>query len=315
MRFKVVVLATLLLLVIALVLALRSYATSKPSATSNDPKNNADQPQLSSNEEYRVIDRRESAPSEKKETPPQLNSSNPFLLTFVDKNSDDRVPPDFLGKIPRINSDNEIAAVCYLVKDREEVDAIRNEGINLLRRSNYEKIDDLLINLLDDERETERMRAFFTQHLGVGLEILVDGQRDERIRNRLELALSDLQILVKRESLSALVSINNQRALEILNRGLLYPGNENMRDLIIYLYYERDEKKRIEDIRLVLTDADQTTRVAAIYTLGQWGDIASKPAFEIAARSPIHAIKMAGSKALDSLQKLEMPINKDNEGF
>ncbi|MBA3936196.1 MAG: hypothetical protein H0X38_01955 [Planctomycetes bacterium] len=240
---------------------------------------------------------------------PPLQSANAALLRFVDKSAapgqPPRLSPDFLAEVPRLTTPDEIAAVVHVMEDWSDDDTVRHEAINLLRRSNVAGLDARLIALLDRRYEPERIRTFFTQHLGLDLAACGAKPAREPLRTRLALALDDRHLAVRREALSALVEVRDGEALARLARGLDDPALSGMQDLAIYLYQRVDDRQRLAQIRARATAGDQQVRIAAIYVLGEWRDEPSRALFSAAAAAASHALKRAGEMALEKLPQVD----------
>ena len=237
--------------------------------------------------------------------PPVLRSGNQALRRFVDKQTDAATPRlagDFLEQVPRIETADEIAAIVYVMEDWTEDHAIRNEAMNLLARSNYEPFTMRLVALIDRPFEQERMRAFFVQHLGTSLLQITD-HRQGRIRERLREALRDRHLAVRREAVGALAEARDPLVVAALERGVGTSEWDGMYDLAIYLCHQLDLKQHMAAIRAQATAADQQTRIAALYVLGQWRDQESRPAMEAAAASAVFQVRRAGEMALARLQE------------
>lgn len=236
--------------------------------------------------------------------PPVLHSGNQALLRFVDKKQADATAPrlggDFLELVPRIETASEIAAVVYVMEDWSEDHAIRNEAMNLLWRSQYEPFAATVIALLDRPFESERMRAFFTQHLGISLLQTTD-RLQRRIRERLVEALRDRHLAVRREAIGALAEVRDPTVIAALESGPGASAWEGMHDLAIHLCHQLDLKQHLVAIRIQAAAEDQQVRIAALYVLGQWRDLASRPMMEKAAASPVFQVRRAGEMALTRL--------------
>jgi HEAT repeat protein len=234
-----------------------------------------------------------------------LHSGNAALDRFVNKQTGEtRLTADFTSLVPRLDDPREIEAVVQVMSDWNDDDTVRNEAIDLLRRSNYSELDRRLIALLDRPFERERIRAFFVQHLGIGL-INATAVTEHATRQRLVSALEDRDLAVRREALSALVEVRDRDGLARLERGLDAPELAAMQDLTIYLYHRLDDRRHLDAIRKRAYDPNQMVRISAVYVLGEWNDQASRPALSAAAMSNIHALRRAGELALG---KLTSPI-------
>ena len=154
-------------------------------------------------------------------TPPPsviLYSGNAALDRFVNKQfGETRLTADFTSLVPRLDDPREIEAVVQVMNDWSDDDTVRNEAIDLLRRSHHGELDRRLIALLDRPFECERIRAFFVQHLGIGF-INATAGTEHTTRQRLIAALDDRDLAVRREALSTLVEVRDHDGLVCLER-------------------------------------------------------------------------------------------------
>lgn len=223
----------------------------------------------------------------------------PGLAGFLDPESNERLPTDFEALVPAVTEPEEVEAVVALLRDRDEPETLRNEAINLLRRSQHPGLVAELIAVLDDELETERFRGFAAQHLGI---ILYDGDDDSAvITQRLRLALHDRHLDVRRETLRALERVADPEAIALLAGGLAPEAPEDVRDLVIRAAYRAGRRDLAPEIRPYLTGEDPVIRIAAIYVLGQWRDEASRPELVTALRDTDPRVAGAAEVALANL--------------
>jgi HEAT repeat protein len=228
-------------------------------------------------------------------------TDNVELSHFLDRTRTDRVTFDISSRLPFLGNPHDIALVARMVQDDSEDDAARNEGINLLGRSEYDHLTELLFHVLDSEAERPRFRAFATQRLGMLM------QRDEDsfvldIAVRLRSALNDRHLEVRREALLALAHIQDSQASSIIQNGLGDPEWADARDLIIRCLYEEGAKGEIPAIRRFLSSGRESERIAALYVLGRWNDGASEEAIRLSSVDPANVrIRRAGLQALRAL--------------
>ena len=64
-----------------------------------------------------------------------------------------------------------------------------------------------------------------------------------------------------------------------------------------------DLKQQVPGVRRYAYDRDEVVRIAAVVALSQWGDEASRPAFETAAKSKSVRLQRAGKAALERFNK------------
>lgn len=233
--------------------------------------------------------------------PPRSADRSQALVNFLNPQEKDRITPDFRLLVPAVNDPEDIAEILVLIRNDNEGDAERHEGIELLRRSQFEGIDALTIELLKKPQEGERFRAFLAQHLGGEL---VDKSNKINYHNVTEMQglLSDRHMAVRREALLALVRIGDAESIAIVRRGLSDPGWKESRDLILYCAYDLSESQIIPEARILAYSDDEVVRIAAINVLGKWKDEISRPAFNEASQSSRVRLQRAGQLALQLLE-------------
>jgi HEAT repeat protein len=240
-----------------------------------------------------------------------LDSSDPSLVAFVTtpvdaKSQATRIEPDFTAKVTSLSTKEEFDAVVAVLRNKDDEDTARNEAANLLRRTHYDRLDDELLTLLDRSDETPRMRFFFVQHIGNGLE-KADKARAHLIEARLQKALTDRDVFVRREALRLLAMRGNEEATKMVAVSLRDPSQGEWRDLIIRLSIDLGQDRR-DEIRGCLTDADEKVRVIAIAALGMLRDGES--------RAPIEAIANAKTTSFRERRAAEQALTQlQSEGF
>lgn len=227
-------------------------------------------------------------------------SFSPALANFLDSTAKNRVTSDISERIPMVTDPDQVAAVVEMLRDATEDDTVRNEAMNLLRRSGYARLSECLLEVLDQPGEQARFRSFLVQHLGHELETVIESKRAS-ITSRLRNALDDTQIPVRREALMALCEVGDPMAMRMVDGGLIDPHCGDMRDLIIRLQLERDRRESIPAIRALANDPDEATRIAAIHALGSWRDEASRAVLEAAAKMNHERTSRAAILALRTL--------------
>ena len=235
---------------------------------------------------------------------PDKPTSHPALLRFIDKSAANRLPVDFPAKIPVLFHEQDVAWVLHVLRDSTDLDAIRNEAANLLRRSKVENLESHFIAVLRNPAEKERFTSYAIQHLGDMMTEYRDGTGDdslgraEVIRKQLRAALTDPRVMVRNEALLALTRERDPMAVAIIREGLSGPTGDQAQDLLIRCAKEADLTDLIPAIRPLAYSDDQVVRIAAMNVLAQWKDVASRPAFEEASLSTVPRIQRAGNLAL-----------------
>ena len=233
---------------------------------------------------------------------------HPLLQQFVDKNAANRLPTNFPEQVPTLVTDDEKAAVLFVLHDHTDLDTIRNEAANVLRRSAIKNLSGHFLTVLDAPEEKSRFRSFMVQHLG---ELIVDYlnstdmaamTKSEVIRDRLVKALTDQDLSVRRESVFALTRIRDAKVTAVIRSGLQDPAWSGATDLLIHCAYDADLSDLIPAIRPFAYDTQEVVRIAAINVLAQWKDTASRPAFEEASRSSVQRIQRAGTLAMQIIE-------------
>jgi HEAT repeat protein len=241
---------------------------------------------------------------------PSLEKSNPIavspeLAAFVDSSADPnlRVTPDMTKRIPRLTNPNDTRLVVAVLLDASDRDVVRNEAANLLQRSDYPGLADALISVLDNANEGPRFRAFAVQHLNDIKRN--DPDLQEKINARLQSALSDRHVEVRREALLSLTTRGDALAAETAIKWLRdNPSNEReeVRDIAIRCLQILDVRSLIPAIRPLATSVVPDVQIAAMATLSTWGDEESRSSFEQASKSPNSLVKEAAAAALTRLE-------------
>lgn len=235
---------------------------------------------------------------------PATPTNNPTLLTFVDKSAKNRLPVDFPAKIPALYDEQDIAWVLYVLRDSTDLDSVRNEAANLLRRSKIKDLEDHFFAILKNPAEKERFTSYAIQHLGDMMTEYRDGTANDSmarvtaIRKQLSASLTDLRLMVRSEALLALTRERDPTAVAIIRKGLTERTGDQGQDLLIRCAKEANLTDLIPAIRPLAYSENQVVRIAAVNVLAQWKDEASRPAFEEASRSTIQRIQRAGDLAL-----------------
>jgi HEAT repeat protein len=243
------------------------------------------------------------APTEGNSAPPEYfpaTTRDPSLAALVDRDAEDRVSADITSRIPRIRHDEDIPAVVSVLLDTKDDDAVRNEAANLLRRSDYPRLTDDLIKVLNSPDERPRFRAFCVQHLWQNTETAGPAELDG-IEAALHSALEDRHAPVRREALLSLVRMRDPKGEETAVKWLLDEHADGVRDAAIRCVRELDLREHIPTIRKYLRDGDEVIHIAAIVTLSQWGDEASRPAIAEAAESNSFRLRRCAEMALKRL--------------
>ena len=258
--------------------------------------------------DYTALDHRQtrteaSKPSLDPSTPElSLVNMGPALARFLDPRASDRIPPNITEQIPGLRYPDEVLAVRVLLDNRLEGDSIRNECIDLLRRSEFPDLGDLLWSFLNRSDERERFRAFLAQHLGIEL-ISAIGQSRSVLRARMMVLLDDRHLAVRREALGALVAIRDSEAVDIVRDGLKGPRWQDARDLIVHSAFALGLSNMRDAIRPLMHDQDTEVRIASVHALGAWDDEPSRGTITECASSEIPRLRRAAEHALRFLNE------------
>lgn len=236
-------------------------------------------------------------------TPPIVR--DPSLAVFVNRQAPlgDRLPQDITSRLPLIN-EADVRAVETVMMDWKDDAVVRNEAVNLLRRSGYEQLTSDLIQVMKVPEEGPRFRAFCMQHLWQQLGKAGHEER-EKIASVLHQSLADRHVEVRREALLALVRMRAPQGQDTAVAWLSSsgPDADAVRDLAIRCVQELGLRTQIPNVRKHVRSSNEVVRIAAIVALSQWGDEESRPAFEEAAKSSSVRLQRAGKAALERLDK------------
>jgi len=232
--------------------------------------------------------------------------SDPALIALVNRNAkvSIRVGGDSTAKLPIIQNSSDAAALAKVLADHEDHDVVRNEVANLLRRSSYDGLSDVLIEILGNPAEGSRFRSFCIQHLWKQLEKAGPDER-EQIVTVLHQSLADRHVEVRREALLSLVRMRDPKGQETALAWLVSSeaSADAVRDLAIRCVQELDLREHIPEVRKHVRSSNEVLRIAAIVALSQWADEEGRPAFEEAAKSSSVRLQRAGKAALERLDK------------
>lgn len=235
--------------------------------------------------------------------PPRVE--DPALGILVDRRLtlNERVPPDITSRIPTIRSQADLPVLVGVLKDPTDLDTVRNEIANLLHRTEYPGLRDALFEVLANPVEKPRFRGWAVQHLS-GLLVKGPYEQDrEQILAHLREGLSDRDLEVRREALLALVRQRDEQAIQAVRTGLRDPSAEAkaLRDLAIRCAGELDLRDQTAVLRAFVRDAEESTRIAALVVLSQWGDREIRGACEEASASASVRLQRCGKAALERL--------------
>lgn len=229
------------------------------------------------------------------------DTTSPALRRFLDPQEADRLPISFPTEVPAIEHPDEIAAVVALVNDNAESDVIRHQGIELLKRSTFPQLTDILLQRLADPNDGERFRAFVVQHLGTDLS---EGAPDDYRRRAaaLESCLTHGEPRVRREALGALTQVRHPQVVAIVSdTGWEDPLWQPQRDALIDGAVVLQARSVLPRIRPLLLDADTEVRIAALTAVGAFRDQESLALVEEATRSALPRVQRAATLALQRL--------------
>jgi len=88
-------------------------------------------------------------------------------------------------------------------------------------------------------------------------------------------------------------------------------GSTEVHDLAIRCVHELDLREHLPALRKFARDPNEAVRIAALVALSDWGDEASRPAFEAAATSSVVRLQRAGKAALARLDRAQS--NRSNQ--
>lgn len=302
---------TLIILGVALTLTLGSSTSAKThtpphAAGMSDTKDLASKHNKEKSESQRPPSTPETSATQLR---PSVTTENPTLRTFVDTAASPRFGSDFHSLVPTISDPNDIAWVIFVLRDHADLDAVRNEAANLLRRSYVPDVDRLLLDILASPLEKARFQSYAVQHLGDMAREFREGTKPEdmnrarAIHSALVNALKSPHFMVRSEALMALARERDPRAAEIIRKGLADPDWTEGQDLLIRCAKEAGLTDLAPTIRPLAYSTNDVVRIAAVNVLAEWRDEASRPAFEEASRSTVPRLQRAGALALSLMDQ------------
>jgi len=230
---------------------------------------------------------------------------DPELASFVDRRSTaPRVTADQPTRLRRVKYPQDFPAVVSVLLDTSDDDTVRHEAAELLRRSGYPGLTDVLIKVLNNPEEKERFRSWAMQHLGVNARSGTEAERG-RIFPLLHAALADRHTAVRREALLALVRVKDPQGVETALKWLddPSPDMDAVRDLCVRVVREQNLREHLPRIRELLRSPNDDVKRQAMVTVGEWGDEESRPLLEEAAKSGNPLVKSAATAALKRLDQ------------
>lgn len=215
------------------------------------------------------------------------SDASPALRAFVDPSADNRLPVDLQYQIPKVSDAGSVAAVVAVLRDRDEGDTIRHEAANLLRRSEYAELEQVLLECLQHPEETERFRSWAVQHLFAVFEAR-KGKDPQGALTIMQPLLADPAPAVRREALLSLHRLELPGGPDTVATAATWLADPATADLALRIIRESDARQYLPQVRALLTDqtATQPTTIAAIVTLSQWQDLESLPALQEFANLP-----------------------------
>jgi hypothetical protein len=207
--------------------------------------------------------------------------------------------------VPVVETDDEQAAVVAVLLDHTDSDTARHQAAELLRRSRYAALPETLVAVLANAQESERFRSWAVQHL---YNVFAQSGAEDQtlITTTLSDLLDDRHIAVQREALLSLSRLSDPAAVE---HAAAWLSNEQStaKDLALRILRENDARQHINVVRNLAHADDQSTRIAALVTLSQWGDEHSRGAMYVAANLPDtnanFRLRRCGRMALERLDR------------
>lgn len=232
---------------------------------------------------------------------------NPHLRRFVDRRcNQSRVPPDISSQIPTVSLPREVDAVIGVLRDRLDDDSVRHEAAELLRRSEYNQLYQELFAILESSLESDRFRSWSAQHLGVLVNNdAVNSETKEVIAAKLNtVRVKDTGILLKRESLWALLCMHDPISVSETIRVLENPQSTDVRMLDLYVRgaHRLELKGSLVNIRKLASESkSEAVCLASIQALVHWNDQESIPSMKTLENSGSFPVRNAAHVALSKL--------------
>ena len=207
-------------------------------------------------------------------------------------------------RVQRLDNAYDIQRARSVLLDQTEDPAIRNELMDLFRRSVHLPLVDDLQAIALDAGESELMRLYAVQQLGVTMqdERFAARQHDMNtfLRNQYQTHNSTL---VRREAFVFLlegqdpVVMTDVSGEEVFSQERL----QGMIDLAIHAAQKIDNKAVLPQVRALVFEPDEIVAVAAIAALGAWQDRDSLPLLHRMLNSPSLRLRRAARVAIDRM--------------
>lgn len=207
-----------------------------------------------------------------------------------------------IAKIIRLN-EKEMDVYLATLIDLNRSDASRNEIVNLLRRSDCTKLEQKLIELLDNKDEKERFRSYIIQHLGVSLKNLQDNKIKDDIQKILRKYMEGEVDSLKGEAYLALLEVKDEFALKFLKDTIKQGPDITFLKLSIRYAFLLGLTDQIIEVRKYLKHENKVIQMTAIHYLGQWKDKTSEEKIKELLNSPDSQIKESAALAIELINK------------
>jgi hypothetical protein len=203
----------------------------------------------------------------------------------------------------RVESEQDLAALCRALTDAAENETLRMEIAGLLQNHKGSGPTDALLRVLRSPDESARFRSLCVLQLW-RRGCRVNGEESRQIRGALRDCLHDRDLPVRREALLALVRDNDEIGRLTAVAWLRDKAENDTHDLAIRCVRDLDLREHASLVRGFLQNTNEEIFVAAIAALGQWRDPESRATFETAASSGNPRVQRAGRTALERLDSV-----------
>lgn len=214
------------------------------------------------------------------------------------------------NQVHRVEDSADLEALKRVLDDKAEPLAVRNEAMNLLRRTTYRaELYRHLLRLLHDPEERDRFRGYCIQHLGYEAKDTKRLEVRAEIVSELAKLLDDTSPVVRARSLRSLTLLDEAVALEKAAQ-LVTDGSHPVliRHTAIHTIGHFKAKEHLPTLRKLAAIGHWQVRRAAIAVLGEFRDEESRAIFKAALKpgAPDHGyLKRAAEVALKKLEPRE----------
>lgn len=238
-------------------------------------------------------------------SPPQGASGlRPAVASMADPALDleERIPDEPLVAFETL-SPLETEAIAAVAIDPEQELVVRHEAMAVLVADDPAGAAVILAAILSSSEQAAGARSYAVQHLGMAAEESSEFPwADDLLSHAF---VTDPELEVRREAFLALARMGSETVSMLLDDPL-DPRLEEMGDLVLAWWGERNLTRHAEAIPSLLAVEDERILLGAVALAGAWRLADARPALEQLADHPNSKIRTAASMALEAVSKSKL---------